>query len=159
MIEQETNSVSVSCGVTWPVLWPRDRAINVKMRIKGFPSALHSPFINNQRGCSGLLSYSKICGQLIKWTWVSFVKDSCFMAPLSSSSPMPCVCSSTSQHLSQPREKYKGSEVRQRRELLSRFPWKQGFNSGISSVSRGPAVLSWATSHWCSAGKRPCCHD
>lgn len=63
------------------------------------------------------------------------------------SSAAPSISIPTSEHLSQPGEKDKSSEVMQRRELLSLFPWKQDFNSGISSVSRGPAVLSWVTSH------------
>lgn len=68
---------------------------------------------------------------------------------------MPSISISTSEHLSQPWEKDESSEVMLRGELLSLFPWKQGFNSGASSVSWGPAVLSWVTSHWCSAGKKP----
>lgn len=70
------------------------------------------------------------------------------------SSPVPSVSIATSEHLSQPpREKDGSSEVMRLRELLSLFPWKRLFNSGVSSVSRGPAVLSWVTSHWCSAGE------
>lgn len=69
------------------------------------------------------------------------------------SSARPSISVSNTEHLSQPWQKDKGSGVMQCCELLSLFPWKQDFNSGISSVSRGPAVLSWVTSHWCSAGK------